>query len=140
MRHNVKASGSYTEPRLYRVGRTRGGYVVGWNAYLQSGTPYRPLAFNNYYNDFINAIGPRTGRYRLPAQSQLDLRAGLTFDVDDRTNWMLGVDVFNVFNDREITSVSTAWDPEATVEESNFGAVLSRQSPRKLQISIRGQF
>ncbi len=140
VRHNVKTSGSYTEPRVFRVGRTRGGYVVGWNYYLQSGTPYRPLAFNNYYNAYMNAIGPRTGRYRLPAQSQLDLRAGLTLDYDDRTNWMLGVDVFNVFNDREITSVSTAYDPDATVEESNFGAVLTRQSPRRLQISIRGQF
>ena len=136
----MKFAGSYTEPSIARIANSDIGYVLGWNFQMYSGTPYRPLVFNNYYGSYANYDEYGDGRYTLPTFSQLDIRAGLNINVADRMTWMVGADVFNVFNDRTITSVATAYDPDDSLDEAAFGSVLDRQDPRRLQITIRGTF
>ena len=138
--HAIKTSGSYMEENVARMMNTNIGYVFGWNFRMYSGLPYRPLTLNNYYGGFSNYGGPADGRYRLPAFSQTDIRAGLHLDMADRVRWMLGVDIFNLFNDRTATAVSWAYDPEQPIGESTFGDIVDRQDPRRLQITVRGEF
>lgn len=137
--HYLKMTGSYTKPDAYRIGNLEGGYVIGWDMWMRSGYPYRRLLFNDYYGSYFNFESVNDGRYRLPAFSQANLRTGLTFEAG-RAKWMLGMDLFNIFNDRTITGVNTAYDPEATGEEQTFGEITSRQSPRYLQFVARGEF
>lgn len=138
--HAIKASGSYTDRELARFGRVDTGYVVGWDFQMYSGLPYRPVTLNTYYGSFANYDGPADGRYRLPAVSNTNLQGAFTFDVNDRIFWDAGIRVFNVFNDRTPTAVSTAYDPDQPIGESSFGAILDRQDPRRLNVYIRGEF
>lgn len=142
--HNLKVSGSYTQPAAVHVGRLHMGYDLGWSTYLQSGFPYRPVVWNDEYQDFYNYESVGDGRYRLPMLSSTDLRGMLEFstgDVDDPVAaWGLGVDVFNVFDDRTITNVDTRYGPDGDGEPAPFGSVLDRQSPRQYQVVVRGEF
>lgn len=137
--HNIKLTGSYTKADAYSLGSLDGGYVLGWNMHMRSGYPYRHLVWNSYYGGYYNYDSTNDGTYRLPAYAQLDLRSGLTFEVG-RAAWMLGLDVFNVFNDRTVTSVDTTFDPDATGDDQTFGDVLDRQYPRYFQFVARGEF
>ena len=137
--HSVKMSGTYNRDNVWNVGNASVGYLLGWNFRLNSGLPYRQRLFNNYYGGYYNYDSINDGRYRLPASSQTDLRAGFQATIG-RTSWMLGADLFNVFNDRAITSVGTAYNPEATGEDQTFGEVLDRQDPRRMRIVLRGEF
>jgi hypothetical protein len=137
--HVLKLTGSYEDPDTWALGRLRGGWVFGWNAFYRSGSPYNQYIWNDYYEDYINPVQSQDGRFRLPMYASMDLRAGVTFYYD-RTSWMLGVDVFNLFNDRTITAVNQDYDPEATAEEQTFGEILGRQRPRSIQVVLRGEF
>lgn len=136
--HYLKMSGSYADPDVYTVGRLQGGFLVGWDTFWRSGEPYTRYTFNSFYNSYSNPES-RTGRYRLPMVSDVSLRGGLTWQYD-RTRWMLGFDVYNVFNDRTVLSVNEDYDPEATADEQTFGEVLARQSARSGKIVLRGEF
>ena len=142
--HNLKITGSYTKPEAVHVGRVHMGYDLGWASSLQSGATYRHIVWNDYYQDYNNYDSVGDGRYRLPMLASTDLRGMLEFsagDVDDPVaSWGLGLDVFNVFNDREILDVDTRYDPKATGADQSFGDVLDRQSPRQYQVVIRGEF
>jgi hypothetical protein len=137
--HNLKLSGTYTNPEAYGIGKLDGGYVLGWNFNLRSGYPYRQLVWNDYYGSYSNYNDVNDGSYRLPAVSQLDLRSGLTWDIG-RASWMVGLDIFNVFNDRAVTSVNQVFDDEAVGDEQTFGDPLDRQSPRYFQFVARAEF
>ncbi|MCO4744719.1 MAG: TonB-dependent receptor [Proteobacteria bacterium] len=137
--HSFKMSGSYNRDNVVSVGNASFGYLLGWNFRMNAGLPYRKLVFNDYYDGYNNYESINEGRYRLPAQSQTDLRAGIQATIG-RTNWMLGADLFNVFNDRTITSVGTAYDPEATGQDQTFGEVLDRQDARRMRVVLRGEF
>ncbi|MBN2801331.1 MAG: TonB-dependent receptor [Deltaproteobacteria bacterium] len=137
--HNLKMTGSYSEPEVWRIGGVSGGYLLGWDFSMRSGYPYRQVVWNDYYSDYANDNDVQDGRYRLPAVSQTDLRAGFTFEVG-RSRWALMSNVYNVFNDRTILSVGQAYDPEATGADQTFGEALSRQQPRKMDLMLRGEF
>jgi hypothetical protein len=143
--HYLKASGSYTKPDVASVGRMDVGYTLGWNSWARSGYSYRPLAWNDYYSDYTNYVTPADGRYRLPMFAQTDLRAVIELslaseDDEPAASWQLGVECFNVFNDRTPTNVNVEYDPEATTADQVFGQVTDRQSPRTFQILARGEF
>lgn len=143
--HYLKAAGSYSKPDVASFGRTDVGYTVGWNSWARSGYPYRRLVWNDYYQGYSNYDTEADGRYRLPMFAQTDLRALIELSVnrdDDESvgGVQLGVECFNVFNDRTATGVNTAWDPEATGDDQVFGQILDRQSPRYFQFIARGEF
>ncbi len=143
--HHVKLSGSYSDDDLYHVGRLYGGYTLGFSSFLRSGAIYRPIVWNDYYQSYNNYESVSDGRYRLPMRSSTDLRFMLDFeyrkaDGEPLTTWGVGVDCFNVFNDRTITDVNTEYDPAATGADQTFGRVEDRQSPRYFQFVARGEF
>ena len=110
-----------------------------------SGYAYRPILFNNSYGGYSNYDRSLDGSYWLPAVSNLDLKAGLTFAVGQRT-LDATVECFNVFNSREVTSVRTdmvdASGNPITLDDGTlaFGSAVQRQAPRYLQLGLRGEF
>lgn len=142
--HYFKVSGSYSDPFVWTVGRTHAGYTIGWSSFAKSGYTYRPLVWNDYYQDYANYASVNDGRYRLPMMASTDLRFMLEFAHGDQQDpdalWGVGFDVFNVFNDRTISSVDTRYDPEATTADQTFGDTISRQDPRYFQVLLRGEF
>lgn len=137
--HNLKLTGSYAVDDALQLGDLGVGWHLGWDTQFRSGYPYRPVVWNDYYGDYANYDRPADGRYRLPAFTQTDLRAGLVF-VHGEREYDLWVDVFNVFNDRTITSVNEAYDPTATADNQTFGAVIDRQAPRNMRVLLQGVF
>ncbi len=144
--HQVKVNGTYRNTDAWQVGSSSMGYLYGWNFQFFSGEPYNKYYYNNYYGDWSNIMEPTDGSYRLPARSQTDVRAGLTFDAGPST-WALTVDCFNLFNDRTVTSVNQIYgDTDGTgvyTDENGqplFGEPLTYQAPRRLQIGLRGEF
>lgn len=142
--HNLKISGNYSRPDNWRIGKALVGYDLGWSTSLRSGYTYQPIVWNDYYQDYNNLTYQNDGRYRLPAVANTDVRAMLEFGYGTpekpAANWAVGVDIFNVFNDRTVTSVDTRYDPEATGEDQTFGNVAGRQGSRALQFVVRGGF
>lgn len=145
--HAVKILGSMRDPRALKLGEKAAlGYLYGWNYFLASGYPYRPVYYNEYYGDWYNYQNALDNSYRLPARSQLDLKAGLTLSVG-KTSWDLTAECFNVLNDRTVLSVDTTYGNETgdgvyTDEDGNilFGRPLTRQNPRYFQVGLRGEF
>lgn len=143
--HNLKLAGSWRNEGLLSLGSTQVGLLAGWNFNLSSGYPYRPIYWNENYGAWNNAQEPIDGDYRLPAYSQTDLKAGLTFGAGP-TAWTFTVECFNAFNDRTVTGVATEADDPAGGPYLNsdgqtwLGQPLSRQSPRYLQFGLRGQY
>lgn len=141
--HNVKLAGSWRNDDVWGgEGAAKGGFLLGWNFNFSSGTPYRPIYWNDEYGSWNNYQGPIDGDYRLPATSRLDLKGGATFGLGP-TNWALTLECFNVFNDRTVTSVATEADDPAggPYLDPNgspwFGQPLGRQQPRYFQIGLR---
>lgn len=130
--HQIKLAGSARDPDAFRITDNFGiGLLAGWNFQMSSGSPYQPVYYNTYYDDWMNTHESNDGTYRLPAYSRTDLKGGITFAVA-KTTWDLTVECFNVFNDRTVVDVET------TAE--SFGTPLSRQTPRYFQFGLRGEF
>lgn len=145
--HNFKLAGSLRNPDTFRISdAVKIGLLGGWNFNMMSGTPYAPRYYNAFYQGWSNLGGPVDGTYRLPLESQLDLKAGLTL-VAGPTKWDVTIEVFNVFDDRTITGVETAYDDASGEgpylgDDGNpaFGTPLTRQDPRYIQLGLRGEF
>ncbi len=139
-RHAVKLAGNWVKDDLISAGRLGTGFIFGWNYQSLSGTPYRPLLFNSYLGDYANYDRPGDQVDRLPWQHTLDVRTALHFDYAKKANWTVGVDIFNLFNSRQVTSVNTSFDPEATGADQTYGEALDRLNRRRLQLVVRGAF
>lgn len=137
--HNLKMTGSYAEPKMWTVGSVSGGYLLGWDFSMRSGYPYRQIVWNEYYSDYANDVDVQDGRYRLPAVSQTDLRAGITFEAG-KSSWAIMTNLYNVFNDRTVLSVNQSYNPEATGDNQTFGEALGRQQSRRMDVMLRGEF
>lgn len=145
--HQLKVMGSLRDPDALRASdKVKFGYLWGWNYYIVSGAPYRPVYYNNYYQDWYNYQEVLDGTYRLPAEAQLDLKLGITSELGP-TKWDLTIEMFNVLNDRTITGVNTAYDDPATggplLNDDGsvlFGTPTTRQQPRNVQLGLRGEF
>jgi hypothetical protein len=145
--HQFKLAGSVREPGALRISDTvKLGLLAGWNFQAMSGQPYAPRYYNAYYGTWSNLRGSVDGTYRLPMFSQLDLKAGVTL-VAGPTTWDLTLECFNVFDDRTVTSVETAYGNETGdgpyLGDDGypiFGTPLTRQDPRYFQLGLRGEF
>jgi hypothetical protein len=144
--HSFKVAGSYRRPDRWELGdRFALGYLLGWNTQASSGYKYRPIHWNSYYGGYNNYEQPLDGSYELPMWAQTDLKAGFTL-VGGPTSWDITVECFNLFNSRTVTGVyteATGPDGQPTLDEEGnalFGQPASRQSPRYLQLGLRGEF
>jgi len=144
--HAVKMSGSYDKDDVLTIGRLHAGYSLGFNQDIESGSLYRPIVWNDYYGSYNNYESVSDGRYRLPMYADTDVRADLSFGVagsdpdSEIATWGLGADIYNVFNDRTITSVNTEFGPAGDGTMGDFGAVTSRQDRRNFAINVHGEF
>lgn len=131
--HYFKLLGSYRNPDTWTLGdRASAGWMAGWNYFLASGYPYRPLYENVEFGGYYNYAEDSSDPDRLPAVSQLDLKAGLLLQAG-RAQFALYGECFNVFNDRTATSVEE-------VAGLGYGTPTSRQSPRYFRLGLRGEF
>ncbi len=145
--HAVKVAGSWRDAEMMRVGDDIAlGWLAGWNVQAASGSPYRPVYYNRYYQDWVNYGQALDDSYRLPMFAQTDLKTGLTVAIG-RSRFDLTAECFNVFNDRTVTDVETTLGNEAGdgvyVDDSGypiFGRPLTRQDPRSFQFGLRGEF
>ena len=145
--HSVKLLGSMRNANAIKLSdAVHIGYLYGWNFYIISGSPYNKLYYDQYDSGWYLYKTPTDGTYRLPAESQLDLKVGITLAVK-KTTWDVTLEAFNVFNDRTVESVETTYGNESgdgvyTDQDGNpiFGNPTSRQSPRYLQLGLRGEF
>jgi hypothetical protein len=143
--HAVKVFGTWGRDAVVSLGGVDVGYLSGWNFRMYSGTPYRPIYWNDYYGGPNNFGEGDNGSLRMPTFSQTDLKAGLVIGAGPTRLELVG-EVFNAFNDRTVTSVDTTWDTAsgdiATDAQGNplFGTPLSYQDPRYFRVSLRGQF
>jgi hypothetical protein len=145
--HQLKLMGSLRDPDWVRFSEgVKLGYITGWNYYIATGAPYRPVYYNSYYADWVNYGSVLDDTYRLPAEANLDVKVGLTAEVGP-TQWDLTLEMFNVFNDRTVLDVNTAYDDPATGgplldDDGNvlFGTPTTRKQPRNVQLGLRGEF
>ncbi len=145
--HNLKFAGSVRDPGTFRVSDgLKIGILGGWNFNAMSGTPYSPRYYNAYNGAWSNLKEPVDNTYRLPMLTQLDLKAGVTLSVG-KTKWDITAECFNVFDDRTVTGVETAYADESGegpyLGEDGFpifGTPLIRQDPRYFQLGLRGEF
>lgn len=145
--HSVKLLGSMRNSNAVRISDdVHLGYLYGWNFYIISGAPYNKLYYDQYDAGWYLYKEPTDGTYRLPAESQLDIKLGLTLAVK-KTTWDITMEVFNLFNDRTVQSVELTYGNEAgdgvyTDEDGDpiFGNPTARQSPRYAQLGLRGEF
>ena len=139
-RHAVKVAGNWVKDDLINTGKLGTGFVLGWNYQSLSGTPYRPLVFNDFLGSYSNYNRPGDQVDRLPWLHTVDVRAALHFDYAKKANWTAGVDVFNLFNSRQFTSVNTEFDPSLTGADQTYGDPLDHLNRRRLQFVVRGSF
>lgn len=145
--HSVKLLGSLRNANAVRLSdAVHLGYLYGWNFSMTSGTPYNKLYYDKYYEGWDLYKEPTDGTYRLPAEAQIDLKAGLTVAVM-RTTWDVTIELFNVLNDRTVEDIEQTYGNEAgdgiyTGSDGApiFGNSTARQSPRYAQLGLRGEF
>ena len=144
--HHLKVSGSYRDAEAWSISDRFGmGFLAGWDFWMRSGYPYRKIYYNSYWGDWTNYGDDGDNPDRLPAYSQLNLKAGLTLAIG-RTTWDLTAECFNVLGTRTATSVNTAYDDGdgGIYTDSDgdvfYGQTVSYQYPRYFQFGLRGEF
>jgi len=137
--HNVKLHGVYDNRDAWSVGSGTAGYLYGWDLNLRSGYPYRRYYYNEYYSGAYNWEEINDGSLRLPAFSQLDLRAGVGMDLGPVRTTLIA-DCYNVFNSRGVTGVDETWEYAPGEYNTEFGDPIYRQDPRRFGLTLRGEF
>jgi hypothetical protein len=116
-----------------------------------------------YYGDHINMLLPRGSGGRMPWEFSTDLNVGYRFQLDKDKSIGVTVDVYNLFNFQEKTSVDESYTNSNVVgkqngtlldvkntdtglpitqndKNPNFGATTGYQPPRVFRFGIRGTF
>jgi hypothetical protein len=144
--HSVKMQATYDNPgRIKVTDKFSIGYGFGFIFALNSGYPYNKAYWNDYARGWTDLHDKRGSEYRLPAWSQLDLRANVKFTILATTIELIVI-AENALNSREITGVYTgATDDEGDVlvddsGDSLFGKPYSRQFPRRFRFGLRVHF
>ncbi len=144
--HSIKMQGTYDNPgRIKITEKFSLGYGFGFIFYLQAGYPYNKYYWNDYLQGNSDLRDRRGSEYRLPATSNLDLRANLKLSIAS-TEIDIIILIENLLNSREITAVDQrATDEEGDVlvdnkGESVFAQPLFRQFPRQVQFGLRFHF
>ncbi|MFZ5475740.1 MAG: TonB-dependent receptor [Myxococcota bacterium] len=145
--HQIKLLGSARKPDLWQLSDNLSlGLLAGWNFIAESGAPYRP-SYYDQYNQGWYLYGDQSETDRLPMYSRTDLKAGVTVKAGKTTTFDVTAECFNVFNDRTVVDVNTAYGNETGdgvyVDENGdpiYGTPIEYQAPRYFQFGVRGEF
>jgi hypothetical protein len=144
--HVAKVIGTYDNPSRFKFNESVAmGFRLGWVFEFTAGSPYNRFVYNQWDNSNSNLIYQRGTRFRLPATSKLDLRGVVALTVKGVAIDVI-VEVFNVFNSRQITNVYQAIDDadgEPRVDSEGyirFALPSARQGTRRLNLGARVQF
>ena len=144
--HVIKMQGIYDNPGRIKVTEKFSlGYGFGFVFYLRSGVPFNKYYYNNWWQGNTDLRDRRGSEYRMPATSNLDLRATLKMTIV-ATQIDLVVMVDNLLNSREIVAVdqrATDADGDILVDddgEAVFAQPLIRQFPRQVRFALRVHF
>ena len=129
-RHMLKLYGYYTLP--WRA--TAGAYGVA-----QSGQPWQKQSYEPYIalttnTSDSNRYAEPAGSRRTPSHWQLDLNYTQNIRLQQRLNFQIVGDLFNVFNRQ------TGYDYQPNQHGANFGTARQFFDPRRFQLAARLQF
>ncbi|KFN43504.1 TonB-dependent receptor [Arenimonas oryziterrae] len=140
-RHSLKVFGAYQINDQWRVG---GNFI------MQSGRPKNCLGF---YSGTFNpeAIGYGASSFYCNRvlgsrgdRGTLDWSRELSFQVTYEPTWAEGLrisaDVFNVFNERTVTSINERGESAAGTVSPNYEQPLSIQQPRSFRLTLEYDF
>jgi hypothetical protein len=116
-----------------------------------------------YYGDHINMLLPRGSGGRMPWEYSADLNLGYRFNIDKDKSVGVTVDIYNLLNFQEVTSVDESYTNSNVVgkqngtlldvkntdtglpitqadKNPNFKSPTGYQAPRVFKFGIRGTF
>jgi hypothetical protein len=147
--HQVKLYGNYAWPM---------GFNLGGGLNLSSGKPLTPMAANpNYGSDGEIPTAPRGSgiqtvdgfKKRTPFESQFDIQASYALRMAGERRVTFLADVFNLFNQRRVTSYSQNTQQDNNVTDPDFGKPISTifagnppqfQAPLNMRVGVRFEF
>jgi hypothetical protein len=147
--HQVKLYGNYA---------WNWGFNLGGGLNLSSGKPLTPMAANpNYGSDGEIPTAPRGSGIqtvdgfmkRTPFESQFDIQASYAVRMAGERRVTFLADVFNLFNQRRVTSYSQNTQQDNNVTDPDFGKPISTifagnppqfQAPLNMRVGIRFEF
>jgi hypothetical protein len=147
--HQVKLYGNYSWPM---------GLNLGGGVNLSSGKPFTPMAANpNYGSQGEITAAPRGSGIqtidgfmkRSPFESQVDLQASYAVRMNGERRVTFLADVFNVFNQRRVTSYDQNTQLANSVTNPDFGKPVSTifggnpaqfQAPLNMRVGVRFEF
>jgi hypothetical protein len=138
---------------------------VGLSLRATSGTPTSYFGADIFYGPGNNYLIPAGSGRRLPWLYNSDANLGYKYSFDENKSITFGVDIFNLLNFQEVTSVDQDYTTQIAVgkqngtladvhvingnvtrplnlsdKNDNFGQPTSYQSPRIFRFSLRGTF
>ena len=147
--HQVKLYGNYA---------WNWGFNLGGGLNLSSGKPLTPMAANpNYGSDGEIPTAPRGSGIqtvdgfmkRTPFESQFDIQASYAVRMAGERRVTFLADVFNLFNQKRVTSYSQNTQQDNNVTDPDFGKPISTifagnppqfQAPLNMRVGVRFEF
>ncbi len=137
--HLFVLSGSYDAPL---------GIRIGGILFARSGFPYTGVAGFDANGDGVSTTasygdrpaGLTRNSFRMPATVTLDTSVGYVARLPARQSVELRLDVFNLTNRKNVSSVNTVIGLDPQAPPRTFGAVTNYASQRQAQISLRYRF
>lgn len=131
--HIVQIAGSYSAPT---------GFGLGAVARFQSGTPITKLNNHPLYQNQgeVPVEGGRGAQGRNPDTFTVDLHADYQFDLPRGLEGLAIIDVLNVLDSQEPTSVNEFAELSPGVPNPDYLAVTSYQRPRQVRLGFKVLF
>lgn len=144
--HVLRLLVSYNNPNVWKVAENFSiGYAFGATFELASGLPTNRLKYNDWNQSYSNYVARRGTLERLPATSNLDLRASLALAIAG-TEIDVIVQVFNLLNSTQaIAANQAAVDADGEVLELNrlgpaYALPVAFQRGRTFEVGLRFHF
>lgn len=145
--HVLRLLVTYNNPNVWKISENFSmGYSFGATFELASGPPLDRLRWNDYYEAYSNYVQRRGTFERLPATSNLDLRAALALSIAG-TEVDIILQTFNLLNSTQVVAASQrTLGPNDTVLELSdnrgpaFAFPTAYQSGRRFEVGLRFHF
>ena len=145
--HVLRLLVTYNNPNVWKVAENFSiGYAFGASFELASGLPTNRLKYNDYNQAYSNYVLRRGTAERLPATSELDLRASLALSIAG-TQIDIVLQAFNLLNSTQVVAAAQqAIGPDDEVVELSggrgpaYGLPIAYQSGRTFEVGLRFHF